>query len=156
MSITQNSTELEQVIDAIADADVIDDAEKRSLLARIETEQGIVSDQLRTDIVSAFRRQASAEQDRIREHKAVLSKGSTATAPTPEEQAEIEAVYLQTEADQRAMVKSAQGTADQMRDDVIRMERDASHSAESVRRQGDAQSIEQIRKTLSQGGSQAA
>lgn len=154
--VTADTIELAEIVDAIADADVLEDSEKAALLKRIDAEQGIVSDALRQDIVSVFRRQADAESARIKENDQLRKTHGSAVQPTGEDLKEADAVLLEAEQAQAGTSKEVEQLVDSVRADVARMERSASTAAETVRRKSDERSIDEIRRNLSSDGTTAA
>ena len=155
---TQQSDNLEltAIIDAVADADVATDTEKTELLRRIDAEQGIVSDGLHGDIVGLFRKQAAYEQEKMQDGAALLGARQDPVRAHPEDAQEAEGILLETERALRSEDQGVLSIVDKVREDVRRMDREASTGAENVRKAADQDEMERIRRGLASGPNIAA
>jgi uncharacterized protein YcbX len=143
---------LEDVIDGIMDASTITDAQKESLLTRVQTEGGIVSAQLREDIATLFDAEAADAQTSVREDDALIQSLRTKMgAQDAEGTVEDAKTVIETAAAQNQVLAEFEKLLLNMRSDTERLERDASKAHEQAKEAPNMQEIEEIRRKLSGG-----
>lgn len=141
-------SQIEEIIDGVNDAKIPLE-ERQALLERIQTEGGVVSDQLTEDLIKLFDEQAEMERITREDNEALLQKLEQETATSgPEDQTDARQVVADVMAEQEKIATQVEARILEMRGDVTQMDKSLSDKAEGDQRTGEQGEIDSLKDWL--------